>query len=139
MVVLDQSTKWWAARTLSFYEEVRIIPGVLGLQLVHNFGAAYGIFQNQRWFLVATAVLVLALGWLFRHRLISSEWSRWGMMFVAAGAVGNGFDRVIHGYVIDFIYWHIIPVFNVADIMIDVGIGCFVIEMILETRAKSAQ
>ena len=131
---VDQWLKWWATHHLSFYAGVKIVPGWLDFQLVHNYGAAYGIFQNQRLFLVVFSVLVLALCIRFSHLIVTSEWSRWGLVFLVGGAIGNLIDRLLSGFVIDFINIHIIPVFNIADMCINIGIGCFFVEYIISWR-----
>ena len=136
--LLDQVTKIWAQLTLSFYEPVTIIPHALVLQLVHNYGAAYGIFQHQRWPLLVFGIAVIIGMFIYRHTLATSIWSKWGLTFLIIGTCGNVFDRLVRGYVVDFIYIYIFPVFNIADVCIDIGIGLFLIELILvKTYANS--
>lgn len=129
--LIDQVSKFFAQLSLSFYEPVVVIPHALILQLVHNYGAAYGILQNQRWLLIAIGFLVLGTIYKYRKDLVSSAWSQWGLTFLLIGSCGNIFDRVLRGYVVDFIYIYIFPVFNVADVCIDIGIGLFLIELFL--------
>ncbi len=112
-----------------------MIPNVLDFQLVYNYGAAYGIFQNQRIALIGVSIAVLIACWVFRHMIITSRWSMVGVVILVGGAIGNLMDRVVHGFVIDFINIHIIPVFNVADMCINLGIGCFIVEYIIFRRA----
>ncbi len=135
IVLVDQWTKWLASRFLSFYSGVGVIPNVLDFQLVYNYGAAYGIFQNQRIALIGVSIAVLIACWVFRHMIITSRWSMVGVVILVGGAIGNLMDRVVHGFVIDFINIHIIPVFNVADMCINLGIGCFIVEYIIFRRA----
>ena len=135
IVAIDQWTKWLASRFLSFYSGVGVIPNVIDFQLVHNYGAAYGIFQHQRILLIGVSIAVLVVCWMFRRAIITSRWSLYGVVILVGGAVGNLIDRVAHGFVIDFINIHIIPVFNVADMCINIGIGCFIVEYIIFRRA----
>ena len=90
----------------------------VSFQLVHNYGAAYGILSHQRILLIAISIAVLAGGIFFRKEIAISNWSRWGMVMIAIGTVGNLIDRIYLGFVVDFINIQIIPVFNIADIAI---------------------
>ncbi|NBV84557.1 signal peptidase II [bacterium] len=137
LVLLDQVTKWWAVKNLSLYSGIVVMPHVLDLQRVHNFGAAYGIFEDQRIPLIAVSIGVLIGCWLLRRTLVTSAWSRVGVVILASGAVGNLIDRLWHGFVIDFLNIHIIPVFNVADVCINIGIGCFIVEYFIFRRAST--
>ncbi len=127
--LLDQLSKQVAQTHLSFDEPWVVIPDRWVFQLVHNFGAAYGIFQNQRLFLVLFGTGVLFAILFFRKTLATSIWSKWALTFLVMGTCGNLLDRALHGYVIDFIYIYIFPVFNFADVYIDVGIALFFIEL----------
>ena len=131
-LLIDQISKSWANHALSFIEPVKGIDSVLLFQLVHNYGAAYGVFQNQRGFLIVFSLFILAILLGFRRFWVSSKWSNMGHAFLISGTVGNLIDRVCHGYVIDFIYIHIFPVFNIADVMIDMGIICFILDIFVK-------
>lgn len=125
-LVLDQLTKFFAERTLSFFTPVHIIPQFLSFQLVHNYGAAYGLFQYQRLALVCIAFVII-LGvfyYLFFHA--PSLILKVGLVFLLIGAIGNLIDRICLGYVIDFVDIGIFPVFNLADVSIDLGLLCVV-------------
>jgi len=126
VVIIDQVTKIWAESSLSFYNATVLIPKVLELQLVHNYGAAYGILQHHRWLLIAISVAVVGGCLLFKNQLITSKLSHAGILFLVMGASGNLMDRVSRTYVVDFINIHLFPIFNLADVWIDVGI-CFLI------------
>jgi signal peptidase II len=93
---------------------------VFVLQYLENRGAAFGMLQNQRIFLVSLTVLILAAVLIFYMKLPSKPKLtplRCSAVLLAAGAVGNLSDRIVRGYVIDFFYVKIInfPIFNVAD------------------------
>ena len=129
LFALDQGSKFFASKTLVFFEPKMIVKPFLAFELVHNYGAAYGIFQNQRLFLLAVSVFVIVGGIYFASSLIESQWSEWGMIFLLSGALGNFSDRLVFGYVIDFIDIGLFPVFNVADMLINAAVICFVVEM----------
>ncbi len=124
---LDQWTKQLAVAHLQGQEPIPLWEGVFELRFVTNRGAAFGIFQNQRWlFLVLTAVIMAALLWLFWKLPRTRRFLPLQVLCVAveAGALGNMIDRVRLGYVIDFLYFRLIdfPVFNVADCYVTVGV-----------------
>ena len=128
-LILDQLTKIWAENNLSMYEAVHIIPNILEFQLVHNYGAAYGILQNQRLFLLSVSVIVLVVCIVFRKHIATTQLSKYGLSFLLIGTIGNFIDRLRLSYVIDFINIHIFPVFNIADMAIDLGLLFFAIEI----------
>jgi len=123
----DFLTKQLAQRTLTFFDEVSVLPPVLFFNLVHNYGAAYGIFQYQRVFLISITLLVFVFALNLFFSADSSSRMRWGIVVLLSGAVGNFSDRVVYGYVIDFIDIRILPVFNIADMLINVGIVLIVL------------
>ncbi|MSR89011.1 MAG: signal peptidase II [Candidatus Margulisbacteria bacterium] len=133
LIFLDQLFKFIAQRNLTFYTEVSILPGVSFIK-VHNFGAAYGILQNFQGFLIGISFTVLLMGWIYRHQLVKNRIGYIGLSIIASGAVGNLIDRIVRGYVVDFIDIHIIPVFNLADLFINLGILCLVIDTLKASK-----
>lgn len=129
-VLIDQLTKHLADRFLGYYVPWTIIPGFLDFQLVHNYGAAYGIFEHQRLFLAIISATVFCVCFLFRYEIGNTRLARIGLCFLLMGTFGNLIDRVHLGYIVDFINIHIFPVFNIADILINAGIVCFLIDLI---------
>ena len=127
-IAIDQITKYWASNTLEFSKAIIVIPQAFILHLVHNYGAAYGILQNQRPLLIGVACTVIAACILFYKRIATTQWSYYGISFLLMGAIGNLIDRLRLGYVVDFIDIRIFPVFNIADILIDIGVICFIID-----------
>ena len=135
-VCLDIFSKNMASAQLSFWTPKIIIKNILSLQLVHNYGAAYGILQKQTYFLIGVSIIVLIGGYLLRHQIGKTIYSRIGLCFLFIGATGNLIDRIRFGYVVDFINIHIIPVFNIADICINLCLLCFILEIITAHYAK---
>lgn len=123
-VLLDQITKVIAASHMALYDAIPIIENVFSFHLVHNYGAAWGIFSNHRWvFITITAIAILLLPvLLYRYRKLHFLFG-FALSLIIAGAIGNMIDRVFRGYVIDFLEATFIdfPVFNVADICVTVG------------------
>lgn len=117
---IDQWTKWLACSYLKSQGEFPIIKNVFVLQYLENRGAAFGMMQNQRIFLLSlTTVILIAL--IVVYQKIPSD-KRFHILrildvILAAGAVGNMTDRFFRGYVVDFLYFKLInfPIFNIAD------------------------
>lgn len=127
LIFLDQITKYMAQSGLKDQPSIPIIKGVFELSYVENRGAAFGIMQNQQWFFIlVTAVVLAALGWIFHKLPVERRYLPLSccMTALTAGAVGNLIDRVRLNYVVDFFYFKLIdfPVFNVADIYVVVSI-----------------
>lgn len=153
ILILDQALKYWtvlhfaappASAVVTSSASEALIPGVLDLTRVHNYGAAWGILENARWlFIVITVVFIVAVILLLKMKIVKGDFGRWTLIFVLAGAVGNGIDRVIQGYVVDMfalqgiLDWF--PVFNIADIFITVGGILFCLYIIFHKDPLSGQ
>lgn len=123
----DQAAKAWVLDRIAPLGTVPAVPGVIRWTFVQNRGAAFGLLQNQTFFFVAVAVIVIAaiLYWLPRLPGRAGT-ARFALGLQLGGAVGNLIDRLRWGYVVDFIdleFWplHRWPVFNVADAAIVTG------------------
>lgn len=130
-VFLDQGLKFIANTKFSFYKPIFIIKPYISFQLVHNYGAAYGLFQHQKFLLLLVGFLVLIFGYLFRYKLAPTKISKLGLCFLYAGALGNFLNRLLLGYVVDFINITIFPVFNIADVLIDLGVAFYVLDLFI--------
>jgi len=134
--VLDRATKVLVMQTMAVGQSIEVIPGFFSLTHVLNRGAAFGLLADQGpWhdvFLVVVAIVAtVVLGWLFWQLDASLRWQRAAAAAVMAGALGNLYDRVVYGSVVDFLDvfvgdWHW-PAFNVADSCITVGVVVLVI------------
>jgi signal peptidase II len=144
LIVLDQFTKQWVIRVFDLYESIEVMP-YLNLTYVRNMGAAFSFLSDQggwqRWLFTfsAIAVSVVLLIWLRRNP--ANMW-RQNLAFalILAGAIGNVIDRIMYGYVIDFIdvyvnEWHW-PAFNVADMAITIGAILMLLEAFFEQRQE---
>lgn len=141
VLLADQLSKYLITMHIPLNEGViDVIPGVLALRNIHNYGAAFGILQNARWFFLAVTVLLfVAAAYAFSKRIIHSKSTRWLAVLVLAGALGNAIDRLIHGYVVDmfqFVFLKRFAVFNVADIFITCGTLLFCLLMLFEKEQK---
>lgn len=117
---IDQWTKWIASISLKDRGEISLLGNIFVLQYLENRGAAFGVLQNQRVFLIIITAIILTVLIVIYGKIPSS--SRFHILrcmevLLAAGAMGNLIDRLFRGYVIDFFYFKLIdfPIFNVAD------------------------
>jgi len=123
ILFVDQVTKFLVVKNLSLHQSLPLIKGVLHLTLVHNRGAAFGLFKGLSIFFILAAALAVVLIYLNLKKL---GWRKItlavaGLSLILAGALGNLIDRLMLGYVIDFLDLRIWPVFNVADSAITIG------------------
>ncbi|NLK08292.1 MAG: signal peptidase II [Firmicutes bacterium] len=124
LVILDQVSKWLATYYLHLGESVALPGHLVYLTLVHNPGAAFGLFANATSFLVALALALLLGVWWYRHVIARQSFLlKLGLTLSIGGAVGNVIDRIRLGYVVDFIDVRVWPVFNVADCGIVIGVA----------------
>ena len=122
----DQLTKLLAVKNLKGKADIPLIPDVLYFQYLENRGAAFGIFQDRKIFLVLLTSLILVGVCYVLWKIPADKkyiYLKLLCFLITAGGIGNLIDRVRRNYVIDFIYFAPIdfPVFNVADIYVSVG------------------
>lgn len=129
-LVLDQLTKYWVVQNFNLTETRPLLPGVFHLTYVTNTGAAFSLLTGKaewlRWLSLAVSLGLIALAW-FGPVLTTFEQLGYGL--ILGGALGNGIDRFIAGSVVDFLDFRLIqfPVFNLADMFINIGIVCLLI------------
>ncbi len=147
VILLDQFTKWWADTSLSFGEQVNLLP-FFNLTLVYNPGAAFSFLADaggwQRWVLslLSFVVSIVLIVWIMRTPR-EHKWLAIGLALILGGAVGNLIDRALFGYVIDFLdvyyqQWHW-PAFNIADSAITLGAGILILETLWGKSAQGSQ
>ena len=138
VVVTDQVTKAIARSSMALNDPVPVIDGFFWLTRVHNTGAAFGILRGQQWLLITVAGLVLAvIAWTVVNIEFGSPLARTGLALVFGGALGNLIDRVALGGVTDFFDLGWFPVFNVADIALDIGVVLIVLWLLFSRDHKS--
>ena len=127
--VIDQITKKWVVSQFDLYERLNVLP-IFDLTLAYNTGAAFSFLADaggwQRWFFSGIAFFVssIIVVWMFRLKP-NEKWLACALALVLGGALGNLYDRMFLGHVVDFLlfYWHpyYFPAFNVADVGITIG------------------
>ena len=126
IITLDQISKYIITINYNYFINKNIF--IFSINYVRNYGAAFNIFEGNRVFLSSISIissLILIYFIFFKGRL--NLFDRYGLSLILAGSLGNGIDRILKGYVIDFINLNIInfPIFNIADISIN--IGCYIL------------
>lgn len=147
VVVLDLLTKWIVDSTLIYYQRIPVIEGLFDITLAYNPGAAFSFLAGaggwQRWFFIAVAVGVSVMLLIWLARLTRDKWiEAVGLSLILGGALGNLYDRIVHGHVVDFILVHwqdswYFPAFNVADSAITVGAVLLIVDMFRPSGKES--
>ena len=151
--LLDQATKYavvvnipWERGNPTYHfngvnKPIEIIENFLYLVHITNEGAAWGMLSGQTYLLSSIAIIALAAMWLFRKYLgFDNKLGQFTMGIFAGGVLGNLFDRIYYGHVIDFIDVHLPivdyrwPAFNVADWGICIGVTIYIISVLFEKK-----
>ena len=122
IALIDQFTKYLITYNYNLFENKDLI--IFKLDFVKNYGAAFNIFYGSRIFLSIISIIfsIILIYLIFRNNT-TSYLELYSYSFILGGSVGNGIDRIINGFVIDFINLNYInfPIFNIADISINIG------------------
>lgn len=143
VIVLDQLSKWYFVNNFNLYDSVVLIPDWFNFTRLHNYGAAFSFLSEaggwQRWFFFGLAISVSTylVYWLYTLKT-SQRILSLALVMVIGGAIGNAIDRIIHGYVVDFIdvslpfiplkIFNPWPAFNIADSAIFIGAALLIID-----------
>ncbi|MDO7903313.1 signal peptidase II [Pseudomonas sp. K1(2024)] len=148
VLVLDQATKLYFDNALTMYQQIVVIPDYFSWTLAYNTGAAFSFLADssgwQRWLFALIAVVVSAVLVVWLKRLGRNEtWLAVALALVLGGAIGNLWDRVVLGHVVDFIlvHWrntHHFPAFNLADSAITVGAVMLALDMFKSKKSEEA-
>lgn len=126
VMIVDRMTKAFFSSFLSFGESLPIIRNVVHMTLVHNTGIAFGFFKDQGIVfiiipVIAVTLLIFNIYYYHQNNEVVNRGYIIAFSLILGGALGNLFDRIAYGYVIDFIDLRIWPVFNIADSAITIG------------------
>jgi signal peptidase II len=148
IVILDQFTKDLVVQNLIEFQRINLLP-VLDLVRFHNTGAAFSFLANaggwQHWLFTGIAISV-SVGIIWYQWVLPAKGCRTlalGLALILGGAIGNVIDRLVQGYVVDFILvyygdwsW---PAFNVADSAITVGVALIIFDSLFLERKRNAR
>lgn len=120
IVFLDQISKFLVEKNL-YKKSIPIIEDIFHFTYLENRGGAWGIFQDINWIFIILVPLFIAVICWYVFKMSKGKIEYIAGSFVVGGAIGNYIDRVIRGYVVDFLDFRVWPIFNVADIAIVIG------------------
>jgi signal peptidase II len=141
VLILDHLTKWLVRTQMDLHDAIELIPNLLSLSYVRNSGVAFGLFADLQsvwkpYVLAGMAVIAVAVILVYSSRTPTNRvLLQVALAITMGGILGNFTDRVMHGFVVDFIefhykelfYW---PTFNVADSAISIGIALLLIDTV---------
>lgn len=144
LFIADQATKITILNTLELYQDINILP-IFDITHVHNYGAAFSFLSDaggwQRYFFTIIAVVIstLLIYWMYKtpteQKLLLTSYA-----LILSGALGNVWDRINYGYVVDFLHFYYqswsFPAFNVADIAISIGAFFLILDAIFEHKRE---
>ena len=134
VLLLDQITKILTLKFLLPKGTVSLLP-FFSLTYVENTGSAFGLFQNANLFLLIVSLLILFLMIKWRNDILClGTMAKYGYLLIFAGALGNIYDRIVLGYVVDFLDFRIWPVFNIADSAVCVGAALIAFAILKEKK-----
>lgn len=146
LVGLDQLSKFLIVKFIYLYQKVEIIPGFFSLTRIHNRGVIFGAFSHlqqpaARIILAIVSLLALVIVFIFYLKTpLTERMVKLSFSLILAGAIGNLLDRLIRGYVVDFIDLHIgrhhWPFFNLADTCITLGGVMLIVFLFIPQRRK---
>ncbi|WP_284298122.1 signal peptidase II [Thalassotalea loyana] len=146
-LIVDQATKHYVANNMDLYQSIEVLS-FFNITYVHNLGAAFSFLADQsgwqRWFFAAIATIasVIFTYWLYKTPVNNKKLCI-AFALLLSGALGNLIDRVMLGYVIDFLDFTIInyrwPAFNVADSVIFIGAGLMIIDSFAQEKPEESK
>jgi signal peptidase II len=146
-LIADQVSKIFIRGRLGEGEQLDLLPGVIHLEHVRNFGAAWGVMSGQKWLLIGfTGLVIVMIVFSAREVVRRGKLAAAGFGLILGGAVGNLIDRILYGHVTDFFdldtpvhALRTFPVFNVADSALTVGVILLMISLFFTRGELTAQ
>ena len=134
-LIIDIVSKFIISRICTLNNSVSVINNFFSITYTHNYGGAWSILSSSTLFITVISIIVIIgiIYYMYKHK-INNNFEKMGYILLLSGAIGNLIDRIIYGYVIDFLDFNIFgynfPIFNIADICIVCGIFIIVIMQI---------
>ncbi len=133
----DQFTKHLISSSMQLGQSQEIIDNFFYFTYAHNTGVAWGMLAGHLWLFIIVALISAVLMIIFFKRTREEEiLTRFGLVLTFAGMIGNLTDRIVLGYVRDFIdviiFNYNFPIFNIADVAVVIGVALIIIEIIFE-------
>jgi signal peptidase II len=132
IIFFDQITKSFVSKVFYLNQSFPIIQNILHLTYIRNKGAAFGVLINEQLLILVSIVVILAIIVYYFKEPFLSILMRISLSFILGGAASNLIDRIRFREVIDFIDIRIWPVFNFADSFISIGVGLFLLDVLMK-------
>lgn len=138
ILVVDLVTKYLVNAHMALGQEIVIIENFFSITNAHNTGAAWSILAGEMTFFYIVSILaIIGLSYYYKHTQRYEVLTRWGIVLMLSGTIGNFIDRLQFQYVRDFldfiIFGYDFPIFNIADMALVIGVGLIILEVVLET------
>jgi signal peptidase II len=148
--ILDHFTKWVVRSRMELHEAIELIPGYARISYVRNSGVAFGLFADiqsvwKPYILASMAVIAVVVILMYSARMPSNRvLLQLALAITLGGILGNFTDRILHGFVVDFIELHIKevfhwPTFNVADSAITIGIALLLVDTVKHPEVEETE
>ena len=139
VIGLDQLTKIWIQNNIEYQGSIEIIKNFFSLSNVHNTGAAWSMLEGKMmFFYLISVVALIAMVYFYKTLPAADRYTRFGLVLMMAGTIGNFIDRLCFQYVRDFIdiliFGYDFPIFNIADSALCIGVGFILLDVFLESR-----
>jgi signal peptidase II len=133
VLFLDIVLKFFTVKQMTPGQSHSLISGLLHITYVQNYGSAFGYFRDHRLFLSIIGIIIcLLVIYIYLRSSKKNKLINFSFGLIIGGSLGNLFNRISLGYVIDYIDFRFFPVFNLADIAINIGVAVIVYLMIFK-------
>jgi signal peptidase II len=128
VLIIDQLTKYFVKANLTLSESVPVINNIFHITLIQNFGISFGMLNVSalRWIFVIITVIIVGII-LYYYKQIKKQFPLICTALILGGALGNLMDRILLGFIVDFIDFRIWPAFNIADAAITLGVIALIV------------
>ena len=141
LLAVDQISKTIVTKLIDINNGVEIIKNFFYLTYTHNTGAAFSILTGQRilLILIAVAILIIIFNYIRKNK-VEGKLDKLAFSLIIGGSLGNLLDRIVRGYVVDFIdvkiFGYDFPIFNLADTFIVIGVFLLLIITLIRKEDK---
>lgn len=140
VVAIDQLLKFWIKNNILPGGEKKLISGVISLTNIKNSGAAWSLWEGKTWiFIIVTIIFIPIACYFLFFKNYQSRWFNTGLTLILGGTIGNFIDRIINRQVVDMFLLKFIdfPIFNFADIAINIGVLCIIVYLFSSGRENA--
>lgn len=139
LLAMDLLTKYWVSHSLALYQSIPLINGWLHITFVHNTGAAFSMLEGKLVLFLAFTILAILGLCIVAFSMRKDRITYYIILVTLAGALGNLYDRIVFGFVRDFIDVTFFAIFNVADMYIVVGMITLVVRLLYLEKEKDEE